>query len=165
MKTKYNFTRENSKKVYLDRLKKMDILYFILANILYFTMTFELMRYNLWIVFLFYILYILIFLLILWGFNHLFTSIMLKFQDKENPYGSFLLEIKEDKLLWGTKKEKLEIDLKTISKLHLGKKNVDLYVKENGKLTCFAFYQEYFSKTEDFEKFKNKLEPYQKNGK
>lgn len=157
MKTKYIVTREKSKKVYLERLKTMDIFYFILANILYFTMTFELIKYNIGAVLLLYIIYILLFLLILWIFNHFFTSIMLKFQDKNNPYGSFLLELKDDKLLWGTKKEKLEIDLKTILKLSLRKKNVDLYVLENGKKTCFVFYQEYFNKVEDFETFKNKL--------
>ena len=161
MKTKYTITKEKSKKIYLERLKIMDIFYFVLANILYFSMTFELIKYNIGAFVILYCIYILLFLFILWIFNHLFTNIMLKFQEKENPYGTFLLEIKDDKLLWGTKKEKIEIDLKELKKLHLGKKSVDLYVNKNGKTTCFVFYKEYFIKN-DFETFKSKLEDYKK---
>lgn len=160
MKTKYVVTKENYKKLYLRRLRGMDIFYFVLATLLYLAMTYKIIRYNLPVMLILYLIYVGVFLFIIFLFNRIYASIMMKFQEKSgNPYGEFLLEIKDGHLLWGTKKDKMDLNLDQLLKVKCKGKSVDLYILEKGKTTCYSFQKEFFV-NQDFEEFKKQFEPF-----
>ncbi len=162
MNFKYIKTRDDTKKGLSARNKKINLIYLIIATVIYFCLTKNIISNNFWLVIIIFIFYLLGLLFLFWLIDTLFVYVLLKINDKvtNKAYGLFECKVNKDGFVLTNGDNIFETKWDEIKRIMI-KDNIITIIIKNKKYGL-VFEKQYFEKESDFDRLKEKINQYKK---
>jgi hypothetical protein len=145
-----------SRKDYQKHLEegyfKTSIFYLCFFSLFYLIISFNIIRYNFWLILISYTLYLLAMVIILYLINRVFTYIILKLNDKvmDYPYGEYLCEINDEAFIQKINEKEYVLNWNDVKKIKQTKKYIMLFSKNSKSILVFR--KDLFESFEQYDK-------------